>query len=214
MGRIRVSPDGREVVALVEALPPGRFLLGLAGAPGSGKTTLAAALAGAYGCPVVPMDGFHRPEAELRRTGRLEAKGAPDTCDAEAYAALLARIRAGGTLRAPAFDHRQPDPLPEAVEVPAAAGLVVTEGNYLLLDQPEWSPVRRHLDAVWHLVADEAVRVERLVRRHIEAGRSRDSAFDWVTRVDQANADLVEPAAHRADVILDLSAWMAPALGA
>ena len=207
MGRIRVSPDGREIAALVEALPRGRFVLGLAGAPGSGKTTLAAALAAAYGCPVVPMDGFHRPNAVLRAMSRLEHKGAPDTFDAKAYAALLARVRAGETVRAPAFDHRLPDPLPDAIEVPASAGLVVTEGNYLLLNEPEWLAVRRQLDAVWHLIAAEEVRIERLVRRHVEAGRSREAALEWVTRVDQGNAVLVEAAAPRADVILDLTEW-------
>lgn len=73
----RVSADGAEIAALVAALPSGRFVLGISGAPGAGKTTLAAALATTYGAPVVPMDGFHRSESELRAMGRLEAKGAP-----------------------------------------------------------------------------------------------------------------------------------------
>jgi pantothenate kinase len=207
MRRTRVSPDGRELTALVAALPTGRFVLGLSGAPGAGKTTLASALAAAYGVPVVPMDGFHRKNAELVAMGRLEHKGAPDTFDAEGYAALLSRLHAGGTVRAPAFDHRLPDPLPEAIEVPAGAGLVVTEGNYLLLDEPRWHAVRRELDAVWHLVTDEATRIERLVRRHDDSGKPPEQAREWVGRVDQPNADLVEAAAGAADVVLDLSQW-------
>ena len=182
-------------------------MLGLSGAPGSGKSTLASALAAAYGVPVVPMDGFHRPNAELVAMGRLDAKGAPDTFDAEAYAALLHRLHGGGTVLAPSFDHGQPDPLPDSIEVPAAAGLVVTEGNYLLLDEPRWRAVRRECDAVWHVVTDEASRVERLVQRHVEAGRAPSDARAWVSRVDQANADLVEAAAPRADLVLDLTAW-------
>jgi pantothenate kinase len=212
MGRTRVSPGGREIAALVEALPSGRFVLGLSGSPGAGKSTLAAALAAAYGAPVVPMDGFHRPNAELVAMGRLDAKGAPDTFDAEGYAALLGRLHGGGTVLAPAFDHRRPDPLAEAIEIPAEAGLVVTEGNYLLLDEPRWRTVRDQLDAVWHLVTDEHARVERLVLRHVEAGRDEVDARAWVARVDQANAELVESAAESAadvaDVILDLSAWL------
>jgi pantothenate kinase len=208
MRRISVSPDGREITALVEALPSGRVLLGLSGAPGAGKTTLAAALAATYGLPVVPMDGFHRPNAELIRMGRLEHKGAPDTFDAEGYAALLTRLRTGAeAVLAPAFDHRLPDPVADAIEVPAGAGLVVTEGNYLLLDGPEWVAARRHLDVVWHLVTDERDRVERLVRRHTDVGRSVEHARMWVGRVDQANAALVDAAGHRADVVLDLSGW-------
>jgi pantothenate kinase len=202
-----VSPDGREIAALVAGLPRGRCLLGISGAPGAGKSTLGAALASAYGVPVVQMDGFHRPEAELRRLGRLDAKGAPDTFDAEAYAALLSRVRAAEAVRAPAFHHDRPDPEPDAISVPAEAGLVVTEGNYLLLHEPEWVEVRRHLDVVWHLVADDDARRERLVSRHDGSGRSVDEARAWVEQVDEANARLVAAVAHHADVILDVSAW-------
>jgi pantothenate kinase len=155
------------------------------------------------------MDGFHRPNAELVAMGRLDAKGAPDTFDAEGYAALLRRLHAGGTVLAPSFDHGQPDPVPDTIEVPAAAGLVVTEGNYLLLDEPRWRDVRRECDAVWHVVTDSTERLERLVRRHVAAGRDETAARAWVTQVDQANADLVESAAaDAADVVLDMSAWL------
>src|ERR1700712_1179521 len=128
---MRVSADGHEILALVEALPSGRFVLGFSGSPGAGKTTLAAALGAAYGVPVVPMDGFHRTNAELDAMGRRDAKGGPDTFDAPGYAARLRRLHEGGLVLAPAFDHAQPDPVPDAIEVPASAGLVVTEGNYL-----------------------------------------------------------------------------------
>jgi pantothenate kinase len=204
---VHVSADGREVTALVDALPVGRFVLGLSGAPGAGKSTLAAALAAAYGVPVVPMDGFHRPNAELAAMGRLDAKGAPDTFDAEGYAALLRRLHAGVTVLAPSFDHRLPDPVADAIEIPAGAGLVVTEGNYLLLDRPEWRAARRECDAIWHLVANESERVERLVRRHDESGKPPELARAWVMAVDQPNAELVEAAAGAADELLDLSAW-------
>ena len=215
MGRTSVSPDGREIAALVEDLPCGRhlqcrFVLGLSGSPGAGKTTLAAAIAAAYGVPVVPMDGFHRPNAQLVAMGRLDAKGAPDTFDAEGYAALLRRLQCGGDVRAPAFDHARPDPIPDAIEIPGEAGLVVTEGNYLLLDEPRWQAVRRECDAVWHLVTDEETRIERLVRRHNDSGKDPDHARQWVARVDQPNADQVEAAAvvpGAADEVLDLTAW-------
>ncbi len=202
-----VSSDGHEITALVDGLPRVRFVLGLSGSPGAGKSTLAAALAAAYGVPVVPMDGFHRTNRELVAMGRLDAKGAPDTFDAEGYAAVLRRLQHGRTVLAPSFEHGQPDPVPNTIEVPADAGLVVTEGNYLLLGEPRWQAVRRECDAVWHLVTEDAVRIGRLVARHVAAGRTPDDAWAWARQVDQANAELVEAAAGRADLVLDLSAW-------
>ena len=81
---------------------------------------------------------------------------------------------------------------------------MVTEGNYLLLDEPRWEAVRAELDPVWHLVCDESVRRERLLARHVEFGKTPAEAEAWVARVDDANARLIEAAAHRADVVVEL----------
>jgi pantothenate kinase len=197
MDRIQVSADVR--------------LLGISGAPGAGKSTYAAALAAQHGGVVVPMDGFHLADVELRRRGLLDRKGAPETFDAEGYAALLARVAAAEHLvMAPAFDRAIAQPVAGALAVPPDAPLVVTEGNYLLLDEPRWRAVRDRLDAVWHVRVDEELRLERLVARHVEFGKTPEEARAWVERVDQPNAVLVEAAAHRADRVLDLTEWTAP----
>jgi len=181
-------------------LPAGIRLLGITGAPGVGKTTVAALL----GLPVVPMDGFHYADVELVRRGLRDRKGAPETFDAEGYAALLGRVRAGeADVVAPMFERDLEQPIAAAIPVPAA-GTVVTEGNYLLLDEQRWHAVRRQLDVVWHLHVDDAVRRERLVARHVEFGKSPDEARAWVARVDDANAALVEAAAERADLVIEL----------
>ena len=139
-------------------------LLGITGAPGVGQDH---AVAASLGLPVVPMDGFHYADVELVRRGLLDRKGAPDTFDAEGYAALLARVRRGEPdVVAPVFERDLEQPIAGALWIPPS-GTVVTEGNYLLLDEPRWRAVRAQLDAVWHLVIDEAVRVERLVARHV-----------------------------------------------
>ena len=182
--------------------PPVVRLLGLTGAPGAGKTTYAAGL----GRPVVPMDGFHYADAELVRRGLLHRKGAPDTFDAEGYAALLRRVRAGEPdVVAPSFDRVLEQPLAGAIAVPPT-GPVVTEGNYLLLDEPRWRAARAEVDVVWHLHLDDAVRRERLVARHVEFGKTPEEARAWVARVDDANARLVEAAAARADLVIELPA--------
>src|SRR3954451_4458492 len=79
---------------VIPAVPPGIRLLGITGAPGAGKSTLAGALARRATLTVVAMDGFHYADVELTRRGLLERKGAPETFDAEGYAALLRRVRA------------------------------------------------------------------------------------------------------------------------
>ena len=95
--------------------------------------------------------------------------------------------------------------------MPPEADLVVTEGNYLLLDRPEWRAVREQLDEVVHLVTDDDVRRRRLVARHVEFGKTLAEAEAWVARVDDANAALVEAAAHRADRIVDAHLTLASA---
>jgi pantothenate kinase len=207
---VTLSPDGHELAALLPTPDGGRFLLGLTGAPGAGKSALAAHLASAYGAAVVPMDGFHLADVELDHRGIRDLKGAPETFDAWGYAALLRRIRdrPDHVVMAPSFERGLEQPLAGAVPVPPESALVVTEGNYLLLDDPSWHPVRASLDAVWHLRCDDAVRRERLIRRHVSFGKSPTAAAAWVERVDEPNARMVEEAAERADLVLDLRAWV------
>ena len=191
---------------MIPSVPADIRLLGITGAPGVGKSTLAAAL----GLPVVPMDGFHYADVELTRRRLIHQKGAPDTFDAEGYAALLRRVKAHEwNVVAPMFDRTLEQPLAGAIAVPQH-GTVVTEGNYLLLNQPRWSAVRAEIDVVWHLVVDDAVRVERLVARHVEFGKNPAQARAWVARVDEANAARIEEARRRADLVVDLTDWVPP----
>ncbi|MER7140356.1 nucleoside/nucleotide kinase family protein [[Kitasatospora] papulosa] len=187
----------------------GRRILGIAGAPGAGKSTLAARLVEqlAGRAVLVPMDGFHLAGAELERLGRAGRKGAPDTFDAAGYAALLRRLRhpeGQDPVYAPAFDRAIEEPVGGSVRVPADVPLVVTEGNYLLLDEGPWAPVRGLLDEVWFLDADPATRVRGLVDRHVRFGKSRPDAERWVAGSDERNARLVERHRDRADLVVRL----------
>jgi pantothenate kinase len=204
---LTLTPEGRELSVLLP--PPGRYVLGICGAPGSGKSRLAGYLARTYGAVVVPMGGFHLADAELARRGLLDRKGAPDSFDGWGYAALLARLHArpDHVVMAPGFERDLEQPLAGAVPVDPSAGLVVTEGNYLLLDDAPWRAVRERLDAVWHVVTEDRVRIPRLVARHVSFGKTPEEARAWVERVDQPNARLVEAARERADLILDLTRW-------
>lgn len=184
-----------------------RRILGIAGPPGAGKSTVAALIADALGperAVVVPMDGFHLAQGELDRLGRAERKGAPDTFDSAGFLCLLRRLRAPGeiTVYAPAFDRSLEEPIAGSIPVDPGVPLVITEGNYLLHDAPEWSAVRSLLDEAWYLAPDEALRVRRLIERHVRHGKDPESARAWVARSDDPNARLVARGRHRADLVV------------
>jgi len=201
--------------ALVErtralVVPGERRLLGLTGAPGAGKSTVAAHLAGALGplAVLVPMDGFHLAGSVLARLGRAGRKGAPDTFDDAGYAALLRRLRAADpreTVYAPEYRREMEEPIGSAVAVGPEVALVITEGNYLLLETDAWPRARALLDAVWFLAPDDAVRRERLKRRHEAFGKSPEAAARWTLGSDQRNADLVAATRTRADAVIRLA---------
>ena len=192
----RLAADGR------------RALLGVAGAPGAGKSTLAAQLVQALGpasAVLVPMDGFHLDDAVLDALGRRDRKGAPDTFDAAGYAHLLQRLRDRGdeVVYAPVFRRAQELAVAGALAVPDAVPLVVTEGNYLLCDDG-FAAVRGLLDQTWFLDVDPAVRRARLVARHVAHGRTPEAAERWVASSDDRNAALVDGTRDRADLVVRL----------
>ncbi|HEX2246528.1 MAG TPA: nucleoside/nucleotide kinase family protein [Arthrobacter sp.] len=194
----------------------GRTIIGIVGEPGAGKSTLVENLLGLLnaGTPDpeqqlfahVPMDGFHLADAELERLRLLHRKGAPETFDAYGYAELLRRLRRDrhNTVYAPGFERTLEQPLAGLVPVFPAAHTVLTEGNYLLLDEPGWRQVRNQCAEVWYVEQDDLLRISQLVERHIAFGQSAQAAEAWVREVDEPNAELVRATRDRADLIFKL----------
>ncbi|HMR48691.1 MAG TPA: nucleoside/nucleotide kinase family protein [Arachnia sp.] len=188
---------------------PSRAILGIVGAPGAGKSTLAAALSAELGdvSALVAMDGFHLDNEVLVALGRRDRKGAPDTFDVSGYASLLRRLRRRDedVVYAPRFDRSLELSIGSAVAVRRETPLVITEGNYLLHDEHGWQAVGRLLDEVWFLdVPAEELR-RRLVARRMGHGESEEQAAAWVRQVDEPNAALVTAGREAADLVVRLA---------
>ncbi|HEY2671997.1 MAG TPA: nucleoside/nucleotide kinase family protein [Rugosimonospora sp.] len=207
-----VLAGARSAIEPLLAAGHGRILVGIAGPPAAGKSTLAATLAsdlcaslGEGGAVAVPMDGFHLSNAQLARLGLADRKGAPETFDAWGFAALLHRLRrpaAGEVVYAPEYSRVLHESIGGAIPVPAATRVLVVEGNYLLLPSPPWTLARRQLDLVLYLEAATPVRVDALLRRQRARGLAAAAAQDWVYRSDEANAALIGTTKRYADVVL------------
>jgi pantothenate kinase len=187
-----------------------RRILGVAGCPGAGKSTLVGRIAEVFGperCLVVPMDGFHLDNDVLVAHGTRDRKGAPATFDGYGYVNLLRRLRGkrrDEVIYAPTYDRSRSLSVAGAIEVSSDIPLVLTEGNYLLLDDGPWTQVRSLLDVAWYVGVDDDLRLQRLIARHVANGKSPDEAEEWVMRSDEANARLVVASAHRADATVEI----------
>lgn len=195
-----------DLVARARSLGPGRVLLGICGAPGAGKSTLAENLVKALGdeAVYVGMDGFHLAQVELERLGRTPRKGAPDTFDAAGYVDLLSRVRTqtATTVYAPEFRREIEEPIAGAIPIAPERTIVVTEGNYLLLPFAPWQEIKPLLTEAWFLAPEEPLRQDRLIARHQSYGRTLDEARERTLGSDERNAVLINATRPSADLVI------------
>lgn len=210
----------RRALALVPA-GGGRAVVGIAGSPGAGKTTLAVQLAARVNAIVaaeasassapsphfaahLPMDGYHLANSTLDKLGRRDRKGAIDTFDGWGFVALLRRLHAetSHTVYAPCFDRTVEEPIAGEIAVLPDTKLVIVEGNYLLVDETPWADVKGLLAEAWFCETTDDERVRRLVDRHERHGRTPEAAKAWAESVDGKNAILIESTLPRADLVV------------
>ncbi|TFD49642.1 nucleoside/nucleotide kinase family protein [Cryobacterium frigoriphilum] len=196
--------------------PGQRMILGIAGGPGSGKTTMALGLVQAINALSVarggaqhlavhlPMDGFHLANATLDRLGSHNRKGAIDTFDAWGFTALLQRllVEVDHIVYAPSFRREVDEGVAGEIAVLPESRIVITEGNYLLVDEEPWRATARLATEIWFCETTDTERMRRLIDRHERHGSSAEAAEAWARTVDGVNARLVDDSRHRAALVI------------
>ncbi|KAF2451070.1 phosphoribulokinase/uridine kinase [Karstenula rhodostoma CBS 690.94] len=203
---------------------PSRTLVALAGVPGSGKSTVSAALLaelaarGIADVAVVPMDGFHLTKSQLSSLPNPEEafarRGAPFTFDAPAFLSLVHSLAStplpttpapDSLIYAPSFDHALQDPVVNGIPISTRTRLIIIEGNYTLLDEEPWRGVAALCAEKWFVDASREVVLERLVGRHLAAGIETDArrAVARVEANDLLNGEVIRARLIRPDVVVE-----------
>lgn len=187
-----------------------RYLVGVAGIPGAGKSTLARHLKDAIGhiaqrpeiAAVVPLDGFHRTNDELAHLGLTERKGSPESFRVQTFYAKLHELKRGGApVTLPIYSRELHEPIPEAIEVRPEHAILIVEGNYILCDFGPW----RAIASLFHLKVYVETRPEQarqwVIERHVRGGLSHREAVEKYERNDKPNGELIASAKSHADVV-------------
>lgn len=186
-----------------------RFTIGIVGKPGAGKSTLTSYLMEMLPkdyASLVPMDGYHLSNQQLKNLGLLDRKGAINTFDTNGYVNLLKRINSeiDKDIYFPIFHRNIEESYAADGVVYAKTKLVITEGNYLLASEGGWEQVAPELDEIWYLKINDELRLERLIKRHQDFGKDLKAAEAWARGTDEVNARFIELTARKADVIVEI----------
>ncbi|KAJ4315831.1 hypothetical protein N0V84_008165 [Fusarium piperis] len=190
-----------------------RVIIGIAGVPGSGKTTVAAAVASKINdinkvkshdlkpldgplAVAIPMDGFHYSRAQLAEMPNPEEaihrRGAAFTFDGQGFHSLIKSLRGtqGDTVYAPSFGHETKDPEPDSIVISPASRIVLVEGNYCALDRAPWKEAAKLMSQLWYIDTPSEITHQRLAKRHLASGIVRDEQEAWerATGTDELNA--------------------------
>ncbi|KAI5680156.1 hypothetical protein M9H77_01383 [Catharanthus roseus] len=204
-----------------------KHIVGLAGPPGAGKSTLASEVArrvnrlwpqkcGSVSIDsqvepsevaiVLPMDGFHLYRHQLdAMEDPKEAharRGAPWTFNPELLLKCLKTLKSQGSVYAPSFDHGVGDPVEDDIFVDVRHKVVIVEGNYLFLEEGMWKEISSEFDEKWFIDIDIEKAMQRVLKRHISTGKRPDVAKWRIDYNDQPNAELIMKSKKNADLVI------------
>ncbi|NVO24995.1 nucleoside triphosphate hydrolase [Donghicola mangrovi] len=187
----------------------GRKFIGIAGAPGSGKSTTVERLLEALEADhpgqvaILPMDGFHYDDAVLHQMGRRPWKGAPDTFDVGGLVSVLRRLKDGSETRVavPVFDRVLEISRGSARIIPDDVKLILVEGNYVLLDRAPWDALDGMFDLTVMIDVPEDELRRRLRARWEHFGLTEDQIAHKLDGNDLPNGRDVIQGSRPADII-------------
>ena len=197
------------ILSKISGYTSNRFIVGIAGGPGSGKSTFAVKLkelinskAKSDLTQIFPLDGFHRKNSELESSGLISVKGAPETFDVEGYISMLKRIKLGENLKAPIYSREAHDVIDNALPIEPYHKIVITEGNYLFADMEGWCEIKDIIDLKIYINAAKGVCEKRLLERHMRGGKTEAEALKKIRKVDMKNFDLIAQTIRYADKVI------------
>jgi pantothenate kinase len=200
------------ILSKINGYTSNRFIVGIAGGPGSGKSSFAVKLKELINskstkskselAQIFPMDGFHRKNSELERSGLLSVKGAPETFDVEGYLLMLNKIKLGENLKAPVYSREAHDVIDNALPIEPHHKIIITEGNYLFNDAEGWCEIKDIIDLKIFIEAEKGACEKRLLERHMRGGTTEIEALEKIKRVDMKNFDLIAQTSKYADEVI------------
>ncbi|KAK8473517.1 hypothetical protein PHAVU_001G156700 [Phaseolus vulgaris] len=212
-------------LVLLSPNPNHKLLVGLAGPPGAGKSTVAHEVARRINklwlekassfdskvqppdvAIVVPMDGFHLYRSELDAMENPEEaharRGAPWTFNPLRLLTCLKNLKIDGSVSVPSFDHGVGDPVEDDIFVNLQHKVVIVEGNYLLLEDGVWKEISSLFDEKWFIDIDIDKAMQRVLKRHISTGKPPDIAKQRIENNDRLNAELIMKSKKNADIVI------------